>query len=277
MNIINVGGTNSARLSGLALDTTGSVWIAGTTTPFHLPGFPNTPSGNDFALELSADASVQQMIPLTSGTVTQPPAFDSKGRLLLLSSKGSLLRLDTASALSSPAVLAVANAAVLSADSGVTAGELVTLFGVGLGPPAGIVAAPDANGRYPTQLGGVKVQFQRFGGPPPPPQDAPLLYVGPSQINFQVPWDALTNSTVTVTTPTATLAPIVMRAISSTGIFHQPGSGFAAALNQNLSVNSATNPAHGGSIVALFATGICGEDPLTPNGAIWRMGDPTRF
>ena len=52
---------------------------------------------------------------------------------------------------------------------------------------------------HPTQLGGVKVQFQRFGGPPPPPQDAPLLYVGPSQINFQVPWDALTNSTVTVT------------------------------------------------------------------------------
>jgi uncharacterized protein (TIGR03437 family) len=274
LNIFNVGGANGASLSGLALGAAGSVWIAGTTTAFHAPGFPNSSSGNDFALELSAYLSVQQqMIPLASGTVTQPPTFDSTGRLLLLSSKGSLLRLDTASALSAPAVLAVANAAVLSADSGVTAGELATFFGVGLGPPAGVVAAPDANGHYPTQLGGIKVQFQRFGGPPPPPEDAPLLYVGPGQINFQVPWDVMTDVTVTVTTPAAKLAPIVMRAISSTGIFHQMGSSFAAALNQDLSINSSTNPAHGQSIVSLFATGICGEDPLTPNGAVWRMGD----
>lgn len=274
MSVVNVGGINVASLSGVALDATGSVWIAGATAPLLTPGFQNNLSIYDFALELSAEVlTLQQLIPLTPATVTQPPAFDSTGRLLLLSSKGSLLRLDTASALSAPAVLAVANAAVLSADAGVAAGELATFFGVGLGPPGGIVAAPDANGRYPTQLGGVKVQFQSLGGPPPGPQDAPLLYVGPSQINFQAPWDVLGGSTVTVTTLTATLAPIVMRVISSTGIFHQTGSVFAAALNQDGSVNSATNPAHNGSVVSLFATGFCGEDPLTPNGAIWRIGD----
>lgn len=51
------------------------------------------------------------------------------------------------------------NAAVLTAQSGLAPGEIATFFGVGLGPSAGIVGIPDENGLYPTELGGVTVQF----------------------------------------------------------------------------------------------------------------------
>ena len=267
----NLGGSNGAKLSGLTLDSTGNVWVAGTTTSPDFPGLPNTPpSGSDFALEMDNAYALKQIVRLTPGTVTQPPAFDSAGGLLLLSLKGSLLRLEASAPLAAPAVFAIANAAVLKADAGVTAGALATIFGVGLGPSNGIVAGPDAKGFYPTQLGGVKVQFVTRGLPP---VDAPLLYVGPDQINFQVPWNALGNSDVTITTPTATLAPIRIQSIESTGVFQRSGSPFAAALNQDLSINSSTNLARAGSIVALYSTGECGEDPLAPNGAIWNLGD----
>src|SRR5579859_5731848 len=267
----NLGGSSGANLSGLTIDSKGNVWVSGTTTSPDFPGLPNTPaSGSDFALELDDAYALKQIVRLPPGTATQPPAFDSAGGLLLLSFKGSLLRLDSSASLSAPAVFAITNAAVLRADAGVTAGALATLFGVGLGPSSGIVASPDPNGVYPTQLGGVKIQFVTQGGPP---VEAPLLYVGPNQINFQVPWNALGNSDVTITTPTATLAPILIWSIASTGVFHRPVSPFAAALNQNLSVNSSTNPAHAGSIISLYSTGECGEDQLAPNGAIWNLGD----
>jgi uncharacterized protein (TIGR03437 family) len=83
----------------------------------------------------------------------------------------------------------------------------------------------------------------------------------------------LGTSNITITTPTATLAPIRIQSSASTGVFQRPGSPFAAALNQDLSINSSTNPARAGSIVALYSTGECGEDPLAPNGAIWNLGD----
>src|SRR5579863_3102018 len=252
-----VGNANAATLRGLTLDPSGNAWIAGSTNAPDFPGLSNTPAtGIDFALELNGDGSaLEQIIGVVPGTVTQPPSFDSTGNLLLFSSKGNLLRLDTSNVLSAPAVLALTNAAIGTAEAGIAPGEIVTLYGVGLGPSPGIVGTPNDKGLYPIILDGVKVQFENAG---PSPVDGPLLYVGPNQINFQVPFAFSGQSSIVITTPTMTLAPIWITQITSVGVFHEPGSNYAAALNQDQSINSASNPAKPGSIISLFATGPCG-------------------
>ena len=105
----NLGGMKGANLSGLALDSGGNVWVSGFTASADFPGLTGMPpNGLDFALELNANATaVQQIFPLIQQTVTQPPAFDSNGNLLLLASAGNLLRLNTATALSAPAAFAI--------------------------------------------------------------------------------------------------------------------------------------------------------------------------
>ncbi len=264
----NLGGSQAATIAGLALDSAGNVWVAGHTDSPDFSGIGSVPAGGlDFALELNTTASaLAKIFPLLPGTVTQPPAFDSNGNLLLLSSKGNLLRLNPSTFLSAPAVLGVTNAAVLTASPGLAPGEIATFFGVGLGPSPGIVGMPDASGLYPTQLGGVSVVFARAGIP----VAAPLLYVSPGQINFQVPF-GFSDGKVTVTTPTGALPDMDVPAVSSVGIFHQTGSDYAAALNQDGSVNSASNPATAGSIISLYVTGL-GGSVLQQDGAIGQAG-----
>ncbi|MBV9084136.1 MAG: hypothetical protein JOZ62_15780, partial [Acidobacteriaceae bacterium] len=59
-------------------------------------------------------------------------------------------------------------------------GTLVTFFGNNLSDSTA-TGTPDANGEYPTTLGGVTVYFDGIKGP--------LLFVSPTQINTQVPFD----------------------------------------------------------------------------------------
>src|SRR5208337_3916631 len=100
---------------------------------------------------------------------------------------------------------------------------------------------------------------------------APLLWVQSSQINAVVPW-SLTPGTNTqicfsaggtqancLTWPLAQTAPAVFTAADG---MH------AAALNQDESINSATNPAAPGSIVSVFAAGLGPVSPAQADGAL---------
>ena len=220
-------------------------------------------SGLDFALELNANATaVQQIFTFLPPTTTQPPAFDSNGNLLLLASEGNLVRLNPATELTAPAVFAMTNSAVPRATASVGSGELVTLYGVGLGPATGIVAEPDSKGLYPTQLAGVSVKVNGVA--------APLLYVGPDQINFQMlffsPVAAGGLQTVVVTTPSGSLPGFQPQVVSnSIGIF--------VAVNEDFTANSASNPAPAGSIVILYLTGLGDSGPALPNGVISPSAD----
>jgi uncharacterized protein (TIGR03437 family) len=242
----NLGGMNGAVLGGLALDPTGNVWVSGFTTSPDFPGLSGvTAVGLNFALELNANATaLEQIFPLIPRTVSQPPAFDSNANLLLLGSAGNLLRLNPATAYSAPAAFAVTNSAIPQAATSIAPGELMTIYGVGLGPATGLVAAPDSNGVFPTELGGVSVRILCAIGT----VSAALLYVGPNQINFEVPGCPSEPATVTVVTPTGSLPPMSLNVAGSIGIF--------GVLNQDGSVNSASNPAQGESIVSLYLTGL---------------------
>ena len=93
---------------------------------------------------------------------------------------------------------------------------------------------------------------------------APLLYVSPSQINFQFPSNAPVGSTpaeiqVVKTSTGQILASSLVRIDSvSPGLFtaDSSGNGQLAAVNQDGSVNSAVHPAKAGTFISLYGTGL---------------------
>ena len=262
----------TATIAGLTLDSSGNAWVVGNTiyststgkvNASNFPGLPNIPStGLDFALELNSNATAaQQVLSFLPPTVTQPPAFDSNGNLVLVASAGNLVRLNTATALTAPAVFAMTNSAIPQAQASIGPGELLTLYGVALGPAAGVSGQPDQNGKYFTQLGGVSVNIKGTL--------APLLYVGPNQINLQVPFlgsvgpvTALGTSpiSITVTTPTGSLPALFTPVYSSLGIF--------GVVNEDGSINSMSNPAREGSIIMVYMTGLGSYSTAAPDGTI---------
>lgn len=164
-----------------------------------------------------------------------------------------------------------ANAASL-APNRVSPGEIVSFFGSGIGPPVGVEASLDAGGRLPSSLANTRVLFD--GNP------VPLLYVRSDQINAVTPFGLFGKTTTQVEieyqgrkSPAFTL-PVTS---ATPGIFtvDSSGSGQAAALNEDGSVNSPSNPARLGSIVVLFATGAGPLNPVPEDGTVIQ-GSPPR-
>jgi uncharacterized protein (TIGR03437 family) len=163
-----------------------------------------------------------------------------------------------------PSLLNITNSASGLYASTVASVELVTLYGVGIGPPTPL-AGQVQNNVYTSNLGGYQVLFD---GVP-----APLLYVDSGQINAVIPAIAepdtvriqLVTPTGTVEGPSMTLAHIPVP-----GIFQNSQTGLAAALNQDGSVNSSADPASGGSTVSVFVTAFSGNS--FGDGAVIPMG-----
>ncbi len=157
---------------------------------------------------------------------------------------------------------------VINVSNPVTAvspGEIVAIFGSGLGPAAGASGVPDSQGNFPSSIAGVTVTFN---GTP-----APLLYAGANQINAIVPFEVAGSQSadIIVKYRGATSAPVEMTVGGSVqGIFTDgaAGSGQAAALNQDGSFNSPSNPAARGSIVSIWATGLGTTNPAFPDGQL---------
>jgi uncharacterized protein (TIGR03437 family) len=162
------------------------------------------------------------------------------------SKSGSAVRID-----------AVTSAASYLAGA-IAPGEVVTLFGSGMGPDTGVGATLNSAGLVTTFLAGTRVLVDGI--------PSPLIYAQAGQANVVVPHAVSGRSSVQVrieaqgqtsnalTVPVAQAAPGVFTLDSS-------GTGQAAVLNQDNSLNSAANPAPRGSIISLFATGTGQTDP----------------
>jgi len=163
-----------------------------------------------------------------------------------------------------PVVNAVTSGA--SYDTGaISPGELVAIWGTGLGPSAGAGLTLDSNGLVQTSLGGTQVFID--GNP------APLIYAGPGQVNAVVPYEVASSSTANVVVvyqgnPSAPF-PIPIAA-TRPGIFTSSGTGTGqgAILNQDLSVNGAGHLAARGDWISIYATG---EGTTTPPGVDGRL------
>lgn len=153
----------------------------------------------------------------------------------------------------------VLNAASLLSGP-VAPGEIVTLIGSGIGPALSLQPASSASS---ATLGGASVLFD--GRP------APLLFASQNQINAVVPYEVAgqENTQVSVTKGGELVAgfPVsVASAVPAIFTLDASGTGPGAILNQDTTVNSASNPASRGSVVVLFATGAGQTDPPGEDG-----------
>lgn len=180
---------------------------------------------------------------------------------------------------------------VVNAGSSVTGpgapGGLATTFvqtGASQAFTAASVPLPRTLGGVTMRVGGT-LQFVnlRWDYSPTGSLDAPLLYVNPNQVNFQIPPGISPGDLIPaqLTQPDgSTLLTTLRVAPTAPGIFTvlMNGQGQAAALNQDNSQNFGTNPAKRGSVIQIFATGAGETDPpLLPGEAAPASGNPLVF
>lgn len=166
-----------------------------------------------------------------------------------------------------PSLLDIGNSANFTVSGVVAPAEIVTLYGLNLGPAAAIQAQVSGNA-IATSLGGYQLLLN---GVP-----APLLYLAANQINAVVPLEVADYDTATLelVTPSGTVPlTTLFVAPAQPPIFHDVAGGDAVAVNQDGTINSHANPAPQGSVVAVWATGT-GVGPLVPSradGAIYTV------
>lgn len=161
-----------------------------------------------------------------------------------------------------PAVTGVVNSTLDSSQGALAPGGLFTIFGSNF---VKVTSNTDGfNGQdMPASLAGASVTV---GGRP-----ARLLYVSPTQINAQSPYDApsittqvvVTNangSSTAVSTPSSTFAPAVFR-IGTAGIIAKADG----------TLVSASNPATAGEVITIYATGL---GPVTPGRTSGQLATP---
>jgi trimeric autotransporter adhesin len=147
----------------------------------------------------------------------------------------------------------------------VAPGEILTVYGFGVGPSDTAGFTLNASGGVATSLNGAQVLFD---GTP-----APMIYGSAYQANVIVPYEVANKATTAIAlayggvTSSAWSVPV---AASAPGVFTigATGLGQAAVLNQDSSVNSASNPAPRGSVIQIYATGEGQTSPPGVTGSV---------
>jgi adhesin/invasin len=152
----------------------------------------------------------------------------------------------------------VVNAASYSTDGINSPGAITALFGFNLA--SGTQAATQLP--LPLTMAGTQVLV---GGTP-----APLFFVSPMQINFQIPniavswfpFPTVVDVVVVANGVQSRPAPLPLFP-ASPGVFttSSDGRGHAAALNYDLTPNSSLNPASAGSVIVIYLTGMGAVTP----------------
>ena len=240
-------------------------------------------SGAYFNVSIQTGASCQWTISDLPGWITVSGAFAGTGTdtvtfVVFPNNSASTLsttvlfaglsvKVTAAAATATPLapILAVTNAASF-ATGAVSPGEIVTLWGNGIGPatPAYAIVDP-STGKLATTIGGAEVLFNGI--------PAPMIYASSTQISAVVPYEMAPVASPGVWIKYAgqtSNAFQVTSARTAPGLFTQNSQGFGpgAILNQDNSVNGPSNPAAKGSIVQVYLTGEGQTNPPGVTGAI---------
>ena len=239
-------GSISAPL-GVAVDDNGDIFIADTgnnrirqVTP---DGVIHTIAGQDGA-GFSGDGG-----PAAAARINAPGGLllDGAGDLYFADTGNNRVRRLVPEAATPPAPVVLPPLVAVSAASlvagPVAPGELIVLFGAGLGPESGAAGVLDPTGVLANLLSGSEV---RFDGVP-----APMFYAQYGQLNVQVPYTVAGNAITHVQalyqgSPSGSLDLAVVDAAPAL---------FPVVVNPDGSSNSATTPAGLGSILIFYATG----------------------
>jgi uncharacterized protein (TIGR03437 family) len=246
---------NPATPNAVSLDSSDNVWLTGAQST-------RWATGESFVTELSADGSVfpySQEFP--TGEAGQGIAVDPSGVVHFAGPTGLIWTLTPGQPLASR-VLSILNAASGTTTGLIAPGEVISIYGSGLGPATPATATP-AGGVFPTSLGGVQVLVNGIA--------IPLLYVSASQINAEIP-SPLTGvvngvAVVQVMNNSVPLPDFRLMVVNSDfAVFTNPG-GSLAVINQDGTLNKIANPAKPGSVVSIWATGF-GSSGAPVDGAV---------
>ncbi len=282
--IVTVAGTGTAGYTGdggpaaqaqlnrptaVAVDGSGALWIADT--------------GNQRVRRVSPEGAIETVAGTGAAGFAGDGSWARQARLsepsaLATGANGAVLIADLGNrrvrrlrvAEADPAIEPAGRCEVVNGASflpgPVAPGEIVAVFAPGAGPEEPAAGALGADGRVKTVLAGVEV---RFNGIP-----APIFYAGRDQLNVQVPYEAAGRDELLVEVFSGGRLHSRARvgtAAAAPGIFTlEGGSGQAAAVHADGTLNSEENPAPKGAVILLYATG---EGLLTPPGETGRPAE----
>lgn len=233
--------------TALAVDGQGTIWVTGGSAPAALPAEPGASIlGQNYIAGVSAGGSgLVSLFTSPVGSAGADLALTPQGSVAVLGAMGWLT---ISSSSPGPSVMGIVEMSAPAVSRAVCARELISLFGVDIGPATGRTAQI-VNGVIPNSLGGVQVLFN---GVP-----AALLYAGPNQINAIVP-SAITFDQIATIQIVAAGGTINAPALPIEETIPQVllnADGTTAAVNQDGTSNSPANHAAPGSIVSIWVVG----------------------
>jgi uncharacterized protein (TIGR03437 family) len=231
-----------------------------------------------FVTRLSADGSSLSQTQLAYGVVVNPfaepslvaPTFGPGSAEVVAGTLLAFLNLFGPT----PSFVCATDAADMAPLAQIVPGQLVSLFGEGIGAGPSVVSQPQG-GQIPTLVGQTKVIFHGL--------PAPILFNSPNQINVQVPYQVLPqlgapllimNGDAEVGSSYFMVTPIQPSAFVLPGYAICQGtitnSLLPVALNADGSLNSCDNPASVGDTVTLLVNGL-GLAGAIQTQALWRL------
>jgi uncharacterized protein (TIGR03437 family) len=257
-----LGGAGEDEATAAALDSAGNFWVAGATRSTEFPDAQGWSTGGDFIVAFNpSGAALPYSARYPDGTTSRTLALDAASLLHVATQNGVV---SAVAAVPRPAIRPwlIGNAAGGTPGGQIAPGELVAIYGphIGAFPPR---QAANTSGIVPSVLGGAQVLF---GDRP-----APVLYSSDGQVNAVVPFEVSgqTTSRVRVVNQGETGPEFTAMVVASAPQVFQGSPGYAAALNEDGSINSADNPAKVGSVVSIWATGVYPPYPPVGDGQIF--------
>ncbi|MBZ5619228.1 MAG: hypothetical protein LAQ69_10975 [Acidobacteriia bacterium] len=247
----------------IAVDSAGNVYIADGSTLVRQIVYPSglitTVAGNG-TRGYSGDGGLA-----VSAQLNGPSALglDSAGNLYIADAGNSAVRM-LRFAGSTISIGSVVNGASNTAGA-IAPGEVVVIYGSGLGPATLAQFQLTSSGFVPTTVAGTSVVINGAL--------APVLYSSATQVAAVVPFELTGGKAQVVVTYQGQAAAAVSVNVSPTSpaVFtaNASGSGPAVAINNQkggASVNDAGHPANGGDVVTLYVTGAGQTNPASVNG-----------
>ncbi len=258
-----LGGSDKDAATAITLDSAGSAYVTGTTESSDFP-VTSVSKGRDFIAVLNpAGSSLRFSSRYPDGSISHTISVNGDGRIRAASWTGIITSLTLANA-PSTRVFEITHGSGDLPDPVVAPGAVVSLFGTQLGPTNGAIAEADSTGKLPTALAGTQVLFDGVAGP--------LLYVSQDQINVVTPFGLSPGKETVIRVIAGTARSPEFRSFvspSRPAIFGGPNG--AAAINQDGTINSQSNPAKLGSVVAIWATGIGLISPTPSDGQVAKV------